>query len=341
MFNIYLYLMFGIWGLCILVIFNKRLRSYAFTACIVGITLTGILYPNLLTSWFSFKLTTLIVPLLQISMFGMGVSLHPRDFIGVIKSPKLVGIGLVCQYTIMPFVGLGIGLLFSFSPEILAGLVLLGASPSGVTSNVMTYVARGNLALSISLTSIGTLLSPMTTPLILQLLAGAYVPIDVPAMMWDIFQMIILPVFCGVMVNMFFHKWAEKIRPIMPVVAMAAIVLIVGIVTAAGRDNLLQIGIFLILSAIIHNISGFALGYYASRLLGADEQSARTISIEVGLQNSGLASGLALQMGKLATMGLPSVIFSSWMNFSGSFLSNWWRNHPPQQAHQQKGSSDA
>ena len=303
---------------------DSLFKSFAFTFWIFAAVSLAMFYPELFIRVGDFKLSALIIPLIQIIMFGMGTSLSVQDFKGVLKMPKGVGIGLLLQFTIMPVLGISLALGFGFPPEIAAGVVLVGASPGGVASNVMTYIAKANLALSITLTAVGTLLSPFLTPLLMKLLAGQFVPIDFWAMMWSITKMIIIPIILGVLFNHFLRGKAKWLDDSMPVISMAGIAIVITIITAAGRDSLLTIGFLLIAAGIIHNTAGYVLGYWGARLFGMDEKSARTIAIEVGLQNSGMASGIAVTMGKMATIGLAPAIFSSWQNISGSALANYW-----------------
>ncbi|HEY5565238.1 MAG TPA: bile acid:sodium symporter family protein [Rhodothermia bacterium] len=267
----------------------------------------------------------LIVPLIQIIMFGMGTRMSMKDFGAVAKTPKGVFVGLACQFTIMPLLGVSLALAFRFPAEIAAGVVLIGCAPSGVASNVMTYIAGANLALSITLTAIATLLAPVVTPALMELLAGQFVPIDFVKMMIGIVEMVIVPIVLGLIVNRLTRGRAPWLDKAMPLLSMIGIAVIITIITAAGRDALLDVGLLLVLAAIIHNGMGYFLGYWGARLLRMDEKSCRTIAIEVGMQNGGLASGIALQMGKVATVGLAPAIFGPWMNISGSALANWWR----------------
>jgi len=270
----------------------------------------------------------LIVPLLQLIMFGMGTAMSFRDFYGVVKMPKAVLIGLVCQFSIMPLLGFGLAHLFGFPPEIAAGVVLIGSSPSGLASNVMTYLAKANLALSVTLTAVSTLLAPLMTPFLMKVFAHQFVPIDFWGMMLSITRIVILPIIAGLAFNHFLHGKAKWLDKAMPVVSMAGIAFIITIITAAGRDSLLSIGLLLILAAIIHNGVGYALGYWTCRALKMNEQDCRTIALEVGMQNGGLASGIALEMGKVSTIGLAPAVFGPWMNVSGSSLATWWRGKP-------------
>jgi bile acid:Na+ symporter, BASS family len=307
---------------------NSKLSQFTFTTTIVFMSVSAILFPSAFTSWGGIETKNLVIPLLQITMFGMGAAMSHKDFIGVIKLPKAVGIGLLCQFTIMPLSALLIATSLNFSPEIAAGIILLGASPSGLASNVMTYISNGNLALSVTLTSISTMAAPVMTPFLLELLAGQFISLDFGSMVATMAKMVVVPVAAGVIFNYVVGARLAALKKLLPKVSMAAIVLIIAIVTAAGREHLVTIGAVLIIAAIVHNLAGYILGYWSCRLAGISVRDSRTIALEVGLQNSGLASGLAIEMGKVASMGLPSAIFSSWMNFSGSFLANYWQKKP-------------
>jgi BASS family bile acid:Na+ symporter len=192
----------------------------------------------------------------------------------------------------------------------------------------MTYLARANLALSVTLTAISTFIAPFVTPLFMQLLAGQYVEIDFWAMMWDITKIVIIPVSGGLIFNHFLHGRFKVLDDIMPVLSMVGIGLIIVVITSAGRDALLVVGISLVGAVLLHNTSGYFLGYWSARLLRMDERDCRTIAIEVGLQNAGLGSGLAMAMGKLSTVGLAPAIFAPVMNITGSTLALWWRARP-------------
>lgn len=306
----------------------QKLRGFSYTFWILTAVTFSLYYPEYFTgiSDFSFKL--LIVPLLQLIMFGVGTTMGYKDFGGIIRTPKAVIIGIMCQFTIMPLVGFTIANTFDFPPEIAAGVILIGCVPSGLASNVMAYIANANVALSVTVTAFATLLAPLMTPLLMKLLVGQFVSVDFLSMMWDIVKMVILPICAGLLYNYFLggkFAWLDKA---MPVVSMVSIALIITIITAAGRDSLLAVGPLLVLAVLIHNMTGFTLGYSASKLFRMDEKSCRTIAIEVGLQNGGLASALALQMGKVATVGLAPAIFGPLMNITGSSLATWWRTKP-------------
>ncbi|GJM29654.1 MAG: sodium transporter [Cyclobacteriaceae bacterium] len=309
---------------------HRFLKGFSFTVLIFASVSAAMFYPDFFVKQGSFEMKLLIVPLLQIIMFGMGTTMSLGDFAGVIKMPKGVLVGLLCQYSIMPVVGFTLATLFGFPPEIAAGVILIGSSPSGLASNVMTYLAKANLALSVTLTAVSTLLAPLTTPLLMELFAGQFVPIDFWAMMWSITKIVILPIVAGLIFNRFFHGKAPWLDKAMPIVSMAGIAIIITIITAAGRDSLLAIGLALVAAAIIHNGLGYFLGYWGCRLLKLPERDCRTIALEVGMQNGGLASGIALEMGKVATIGLAPAVFGPWMNISGSSLATWWGERDPE-----------
>jgi bile acid:Na+ symporter, BASS family len=300
------------------------MKKYAFTIAVIFAALVALAFPQYFIQINGFPLKKLIIPLIQIIMLGMGSTMSVQDFTNVARMPKAVLVGLVCQFTIMPGVGFALANLFSFPQEIAAGIILIGCSPSGLASNVMAYIAKANVALSITITSLATLLSPLITPALMKLLAGQFIEVHFMSMMLDIFQMIIVPIILGLVINKVFRRYMPLLNQILPVVSMIGIALIIIVVTAAGREALLTIGGTLILVVLIHNLLGFTLGYWGARLAGLAEQDCRTVALEVGLQNAGVASGLALQMGKMATVGLAAVLFGPIMNINGSLLATWW-----------------
>ncbi|NJB70350.1 BASS family bile acid:Na+ symporter [Saonia flava] len=306
----------------------ESLKSYVFTSMIFAGVSIAMYYPNYFTVIGGFKLTGLIIPLIQVIMFGMGTSMSIKDFGSVIKTPKGVLIGVVAQLAIMPMMGFVLAKMSNFPPEIAAGIVLIGCSPSGVASNVMAYLAKANLALSITITSIATLIAPFATPLLMKLLAGEFVEIEVLAMMWSIVKMIILPIGAGLLFNQLRGDRAKWLDRAMPIVSMLGIGLIIVVITAAGRDSLLDIGGVLMLVVLVHNLFGYTLGYWFARLAKMSERDARTIAIEVGMQNGGLASGIANSLGKIATMGLAPAVFGPLMNITGSMLASYWHKKP-------------
>lgn len=308
---------------------KKLLRGLSFTLIIFAAVSLALYHPNYFREWNGFKLSGLIIPLIQLIMFGMGTSMSLQDFAAVIKTPKGVVVGVFSQFVIMPLMGFTLASLTDFPPEIAAGVVLIGCSPSGLASNVMSYLAKANLALSITVTATTTLLAPFVTPLLMKLLAGALIEIDVFKMMWDIIKMIIIPIGAGLIFNKLLSGRSQWMDKAMPVVSMFGIAFIITIITAAGRESLLMIGPALIVVVLIHNIFGYFLGYWSGRLFKMPERDCRTIAIEVGMQNAGLASGIAKEMGKIATVGLAAAVFGPLMNVTGSALASWWHNRLP------------
>jgi BASS family bile acid:Na+ symporter len=301
-------------------------RGFSYTIWIGAAVTVSMYYPSVFLEIAGFELKNLIVPLLQIIMFGMGTTMSIKDFAGVIKMPKGVLVGIVCQFSIMPVIGYSLAKIFGFPAEIAAGIILVGASPSGLASNVMSFIAKANLALSVTLTAVATLLAPLITPILMKWLAGEFIPIDFWAMMWSIIKIVIIPIIAGLIFNKLAHGKAKWLDAAMPVVSMVAIGVIITIITASGRDSLLSIGLLLILACFIHNMTGYTLGYSISKFLRFDEKTCRTVALEVGMQNAGLASGIALQMGKVATVGLAAAVFGPLMNMTGSSLATWWRS---------------
>ena len=382
LFGFFAFLAFGVRG-------NAVGKGFSYTIMILAAVTISMYYPSLFLKWGDFELKATIVPLLQIIMFGMGSQMSFRDFAGVIKMPKGVLLGLACQFTIMPIIGFTIATTFGFPPEIAAGIILVGSSPSGLASNVMSFIAKANLALSVTLTAVATMLAPLITPSLMKLLAGQFVPIDFWGMMLSIINMVILPIVAGLMFNTLAYgneKLKSKIIQglvyfliiagknlilllsseietgaallqfakdlawflLLPILAallfsklkgdnksvlnkvtalfsMAGIGAIILVITAAGRDSLLDIGLLLILACLLHNSAGYFLGYWICKLARMDEKSCRTIALEVGMQNGGLASGRAREMGRVATIGLAPAVFGPMMNITGSSLATWWR----------------
>lgn len=309
------------------------IKNAIFTLSILAIVVLTLSFPEYFKQVGDFKLTGLIVPLLMIIMFGMGTSVSLADFARVIKMPKSVGVGIVCQFTIMPIIGVSIATLSEIPPEIAAGIILVGCAPGGLASNVMAYISGANLALSLSLTAISTLLAPFLTPLLMTLLAGTSIDIDPVAMFWSITKIVILPVVAGIAFNHFLHGKFPVIDRNMPLVSMVGIVIIIGVISAAGRDNLITLGFAFIAWVALQNILGLILGYGVAKLVKMDEPSARAIAFEVGMQNSGLASGIAVEMAKTATMGLAPAIFGPVMNINGSILASFWRKSAKEKTH--------
>ena len=307
----------------------ESLRGSTYTVMILAAVTTSLFYPQFFVEWNGFRFTLLITPLIQLIMFGMGTSMSFEDFVGVVKMPKGVFIGVVSHFIIMPMLGFTLASVSTLEPEIAAGIILIGCSPNGMASNVISYLAGANLALSITITAISTMLSPFITPLLMKMLAGAFVEIEVFQMMWDITKMVILPIGAGLIFNKLFSGKVKWLDDAMPLVSMFGIGFSIVVITAAGRDSLVTIGPILLVLVLIHNLTGYFLGYWSARLFKMSERDCRTIAIEVGMQNGGLASGIAKEMGKIATIGLAPAIFGPLMNVTGSLLASWWHKNIP------------
>jgi len=307
------------------------LRGLRFTVCILAAVIAAMVYPQyfLRVGRFDLRDRTIILLVIQLVMFGMGTQMSVQDFLGVVRMPYAIAIGILAQFTIMPLLGLAIARVGCFEPEVAAGIILIGSCSSGLASNVMAYLANANLALSVSVTAIAQLLAPLATPFWMSTLAGQLVEVRFWQMAKEITIMVVLPIIAAFIYNAMRRGRLQRLHQVMPVASMAGIVYFTLVTTAAGRDHLLKVGPLLFLAAVVHNTVGFLLGYWSARLAGLDIPSCRTIAIEVGLQNGGMASGLAGRMGKLATVGLAAAIFSPWMNVSGSLLANYWHRRQP------------
>jgi len=376
------------------------LKSFAFTVWVFAFVAVSMVYPASFMTWFGLDLGILIVPLIQIIMFGMGTTLSVDDFGRVFKMPWPVFVGFVLQFSVMPLTSFVLAETFGFEAEVAAGVVLIGSCPGGVASNLMTYLAGGNVALSVTMTSCSTLVSPLMTPFLMDKLAGQFIEINFLGMMFDIINMIIVPIVAGLIANRIlygkhkaFHQsgvlvligtvavllalgvaffapaavftygdaslqkdgfvvgllligvvalaklvisvwlkgpenWMDKA---LPIVSMAGIVFIIAIITARSAEKLMTVGLRLIGAAIVLNFVGYVLGYWLSRLARLDESSSRTVAFEVGMQNGGMASSLAMKTLGSNLAALAPAIFGPWMNVSGSVLATWWHRKPVSQ----------
>jgi BASS family bile acid:Na+ symporter len=289
-------------------------------------------YPQAFREWGGRPLSTVVPWLIQIIMFGMGTTLSLRDFARVAQMPKAAMVGTGLQFLVMPLLAAGLARAFGFDGALAAGIILIGASPGGVASNVVTYLAGGNVALSVTLTSVSTMLSPFLTPLAMTVLAGTYLELDAAAMMWSIVQLIILPIVAGFAANFLLRGYAHWRDRLLPIVSMGAICLVLAILTAAARDQLLEAAGALVLLVVLHNTGGYLLGYWGARSAGLTEADARTLSVEVGMQNAGMAAGLAISVLHSAPAGLAATVFATVMNVSGAVLASWWRGRPARSA---------
>lgn len=265
--------------------------------------------------------TMYINPLLGLVMIGMGLVLNPNDFKIVLSRPKEVGIGCLAQFIIMPGLAWLLPKAFQLPPELAIGVILVGCCPSGTASNVMTYLAKGDLALSVGVTLACTILAPFLTPILTWMIAGTYVHVDALSMFLSIVQVVILPIIVGLIVQKYCPKFTSKAVGYLPGFSSIAIALIAGIIVSHSAERLMSCGLTIVLVVILHNICGFLLGFTAGKLLRLEYKKCVAISIEVGMQNSGLACALAtLHFAAYPLATIPGAIFSVWHNISGALV---------------------
>ena len=364
------------------------LKGFQYTAMIIFAVAAGMIFPELFKQWGGVDLRNkyLILVVIQLVMFGMGTHMRLADFRGVASTGKGVLVGLLCHFSIMPLMGVLLTKVFAFDAEIAAGIILIGSCSSGLASNVMVYLARANLVLSVIVTALATLVAPVMTPLLMKLFADTLIDVKFFSMMTEIIKIVIVPIsaallhdylkyattaqakkihllavlaaawiflvlsniisipsifsvfrelslqFAGaILVGLGYNKlqkYFSHLDAIMPKFSMAGIIYFTLVTTASGSESLMKVGGLLFIASVIHNAAGYFFGYWISRGVGMDVPSSRTIAFEVGLQNGGMASGIAGSMGKLGTVGLPAAVFSPWMNISGSILANYWKHRP-------------
>ena len=364
------------------------LKGFQYTAMIIFAVAAGMIFPEFFKNWGGVDLRNkyLILVVIQLVMFGMGTHMRLADFRGVASTGKGVLVGLLCHFSIMPLMGVLLTKVFAFDAEIAAGIILIGSCSSGLASNVMVYLARANLVLSVIVTALATLVAPVMTPLLMKLFADTLIDVKFFSMMTEIIKIVIVPIsaallhdylknattaqakkihllaalaaawiilvlsniisipsmfsvfrelslqFAGaILVGLGYNRlqhYFSHLDAIMPKFSMAGIIYFTLVTTAAGSESLMKVGGLLFIASVIHNAAGYFFGYWISRGVGMDVPSSRTIAFEVGLQNGGMASGIAGSMGKLGTVGLPAAVFSPWMNISGSILANYWKHRP-------------
>ena len=289
---------------------------------VLGAAVLALLFPAALQQ----VPTKAINYLLGVVMFGMGLTLRLQDFKIVFSRPKDVVIGCLAQFTVMPLLAWALSRLFQLDEALALGVVLVGCCPGGTASNVITYLAKGDLALSVGMTGVSTLLAPFLTPLLTWALAGKSVNVDVASMFLSILWVVILPIVVGLTIKALWPRFTEKAVDYLPAFSSVAIALIVAIIIAANADKLLAGGLVIVLVVMLHNICGLGVGYLIGRLLGLSEPKKRAISIEVGMQNSGLASSLAtLHFAAYPLATIPGAIFSVWHNISGAVVAYLYR----------------
>ncbi|NKI43600.1 bile acid:sodium symporter family protein [Streptomyces physcomitrii] len=260
--------------------------------------------------------------LLGVVMFLMGLTMTGKDFQGVVRRPWAVGLGLVAHYVIMPGLGWLVAHALGLSPQLAAGVILVGCAPSGTASNVVTYLARGDVALSVSVATVSTVVAPLVTPPLTLLLAGEYLPVDTGSMMTDILKTVLLPVCAGLLVRLFAGRWVDRVLGALPWLSALTVALIVAIVVAGSAEALKSAAALVLLAVVLHNGLGLALGYGAGKLARLGAPASRAMAFEVGMQNSGLAASLAsAHFSPLAA--LPAAVFSVWHNISGALVAAW------------------
>ncbi|MBE5832465.1 MAG: bile acid:sodium symporter family protein [Butyrivibrio sp.] len=285
------------------------------------------------TSWVNY--------LLMIVMFGMGLTLKPSDFVVVFKRPKDIIIGCIAQFTLMPLIAFVLGKGFGLEAGLLAGVILVGTCPGGTSSNVITYLSKGDVALSVGMTSVNTLLAPFLTPAITYLLLRTSVTVDVTSMFVSIIKVVIVPILLGFVINKFFGKFVSKALDILPVVSVVAITLIVAAVVSHNSSKILETGFVVFAVVILHNVLGYALGYLLGRILKLPLSKKKALSVEIGMQNSGLATSLAgSAFPDLAMATVPGAIFSVWHNISGAILANIFRRMEEKESSKSTASGD-
>lgn len=263
--------------------------------------------------------------ILGVIMFGMGVIMTVDDFKGVLKQPKSILIATVAQFTIMPLLAYALSKLFQLPPEIAVGVILVGCCPGGTSSNVMTYLARGNTALSVSATAVSTLLSPFLTPAIFYLLASEWLAIDALGMFKSILQIVLVPIILGLVVRTILGKKAESYGEVMPLVSVIGIVLIVAFVVGASKDRIIESGLLIFAVVVLHNGLGYLIGFVVAKALKLQYNDQKAVSIEVGMQNSGLGVALSgVHFAASPVTAVPSAVFSFWHNISGPLLATYW-----------------
>lgn len=298
---------------------DSRIAVLLFPALILLGGLCGMFFPQAflgLTGW--------INPLLMVIMFCMGLTLTLPDFALVFKNPLPVLGGVVAQFVIMPAMGWLVATVLHLEPALAAGLILVGCAPGGTASNVVSYLARGNVALSVAMTSVSTLIAPVLTPLLALWLAGQYMPVDAGSMAVSVVQIVLIPVVLGLVLRMLLNSLVLKVNALLPWVSVLAITFVVTIIIAGSAQAILSAGLLVLVAVILHNGLGLLLGYGAGVLLRVPDDARRTMAIEVGMQNSGLAGGLAKQYFS-PEAALPAAVFSVWHNLSGAMVAAYWR----------------
>ncbi|WP_207887902.1 bile acid:sodium symporter family protein [Pseudomonas sp. 30_B] len=297
----------------------SRFMGNTFALWVLLFAILAFFVPSLFT-----PLTPAIVPMLGVVMFGMGLTLKVEDFAAVARHPWRVALGVIAHFVIMPGVAWLLCQLMHLPAEIAVGVILVGCCPSGTASNVMTWLSRGDLALSVAIAGVTTLLAPLLTPALIWLLASAWLPVSFGALFWSILQVVMVPIVLGLVAQRVLGARVRHVVDVLPLVSVVSIVIIVAAVVAASQAKIAESGLLILAVVILHNGFGFLLGYFTAKLFGLPLAQRKSLALEVGMQNSGLGAALAsAHFSPLAAV--PSALFSVWHNISGATLSTWFR----------------
>lgn len=303
----------------------KSIRSFFIkymAAIVLLVALLSLFVPQaalwLETGWINY--------MLMVVMFGMGLTLRPESFVMVLRQPRDILLCVLAQFSIMPLLACGLCHLFRLEPALAAGVILAGTCPGGTSSNVITYFSRGDVALSVCMTSVNTLLAPLLTPLITWLLLQTTVEVNVGGMLLGIVNVVLVPIILGLIVSRYFGAFTERYEAALPVVSVAAICLIVATVVAHNAEQIFTCGLLVLLVVVLHNLLGYLAGFLVGKALRMSPEKTKAVSVEIGMQNSGLATSLAgTSFPNLALATVPGAIFSIWHNISGALLAELYR----------------
>ena len=268
-----------------------------------------------------------ISAMLGIIMLGMGMTLHWQDFSHVLRHPRDLGLGLVVQFGCMPLLAFALCHVFALPPELAMGMILVGTAPGGTASNVLTFIARGDVAFSVAMTAAATLVSLLLTPPLTWLLGGVWVPVDMGGLFWSIVKIVLVPVLLGLLLHHFQRGLVDRLMPFLPLASALVITLVIAGIIAVNAQNILSAGPAIFAAVIAHNLLGLAVGWFAACRLRFAPPRRRALAIEIGTQNSGLATALALAHFTPAA-AIAGALFSVWQNISGALLSNFWATRP-------------
>lgn len=274
-------------------------------------------------SWVAPHISTM----LGIIMLGMGMTLHWQDFSHVLRHPRDLGLGLVVQFGCMPLLAFALCHVFTLPPELAMGMILVGTAPGGTASNVLTFIARGDVAFSVAMTAAATLVSLLLTPPLTWLLGGVWVPVDMGGLFWSIVKIVLVPVLLGLLLHHFQRGLVDRLMPFLPLASALVITLVIAGIIAVNAQNILSAGPAIFAAVIAHNLLGLAVGWFAACRLRFAPPRRRALAIEIGTQNSGLATALALAHFTPAA-AIAGALFSVWQNISGALLSNFWATRP-------------